>query len=102
MRQSTADARGHGRIPAEPPIGGVADNHAVLEERLVDRARQYRRVVEDYSAILRAMDETSAERAIRSELPAPARARENEARAALPVDAAAPVAIAPTSRSLGL
>ncbi|MGC5224908.1 AAA family ATPase [Micromonospora sp. DT81.3] len=99
-RRTTEDAREHGREGAESATGGVESSPEVLRGLLADRTEEYRRSVEHYSQILRTLDETVAERATRSALPALSHAREDAARAGY-TDGAA-VRLAPPGPSLGL
>jgi hypothetical protein len=99
-RRTTDDAREHGRDRAKGRGRAVTSSAAVLAERLADRSEEYRRGAENYSTILRTLDEAVAERSTRSALPAISRAREDEARAAY-ADRTA-TGMAPPGRSLTL
>ena len=100
--RATDDALQHGRGEPEKPSEGVEDRRAVLEQQVAGRTLQYLRATEEHSAIVRALDDAVAERAVRAALPARERAREDQARATQNRDAARSVAEAPRGRSLGL
>lgn len=99
-RRTTDDAHEHGRDHPKGPSRGVTSSAAVLAERLADRSEEYRRGAENYSTILRTLDEAVAERSTRSALPAISRAREDEARAAYANGTAAGIAPPGPSRAL--
>ncbi|WP_239539363.1 AAA family ATPase [Microbacterium sp. B35-04] len=99
---ATRDALQHGRDDAERSSEDAADRRAVLEESVAGRTLQYRRAAEEYSAIVLALDDAVAERALRAALPALDRAREDQARAAQDREVAPSFAVAPSSHSLGL